>query len=464
MLLNFVYMSWTDFVITPLVIYIFFRITKNIKDKYYPDSVMGKMLMYGFWAKVLGSIFISCIYEFYYGGGDMDGYTLGARGIYDAFNYNLETFWQIITFNPEKFKTEYYNYRQFRTMVSTGYVRFMATKHFYNLAELNTIKVYGILALFCFDTFTTLAMFISMFTFSASWKLFVSLNEKYPGYEKQLAIACLFIPSIVVWSSGVLKDPITYGCLIYLVVFFFDFIKSYKITMSRFLAALVFFYFILTIKPYILLCAMPALFLYLLIGYVEKIKYGILKVLLFPTLAVVFFFTLGYMSTALSDQLGKYALENVNNTLQSFQTWHEAEAEMSGGSGYTLGDMSDLSPIGILKKFPLAVNVTFFRPYIFEARKPIIMLGALESLFFLLITIRVLYRVGILNTARIMVSDPFITFCIFYALIFGFAVGISSYNFGALTRYKIPCMSFYLLAFMLTEYTYKRNKALKESK
>jgi hypothetical protein len=43
-----------------------------------------------------------------------------------------------------------------------------------------------------------------------------------------------------------------------------------------------------------------------------------------------------------------------------------------------------------------------------------------------------------------MVSkDPNIIFCLIFSLIFAFAVGISSYNFGALSRYKIPCLPFY---------------------
>jgi hypothetical protein len=37
-------------------------------------------------------------------------------------------------------------------------------------------------------------------------------------------------------------------------------------------------------------------------------------------------------------------------------------------------------------------------------------------------------------------------------LIFAFAVGISSYNFGALSRYKIPCLPFYALGLVLVYY------------
>jgi hypothetical protein len=49
-------------------------------------------------------------------------------------------------------------------------------------------------------------------------------------------------------------------------------------------------------------------------------------------------------------------------------------------------------------------------------------------------------------------NDPTIQFCFVFSLIFAFAVGISSYNFGALSRYKIPCLPFYAIALILIYY------------
>jgi hypothetical protein len=113
----------------------------------------------------------------------------------------------------------------------------------------------------------------------------------------------------------------------------------------------------------------------------------------------------------------------------------------------------------MLAKFPAAVNVTLFRPYPWEARKPIVVLTALEALLFLFLTFKVLFRVG---TKKIWISiskNPTIQFSLIFTLIFAFAVGISSYNFGTLSRYKIPCMPFYATALILIYYD---NKPLKK--
>jgi hypothetical protein len=52
-----------------------------------------------------------------------------------------------------------------------------------------------------------------------------------------------------------------------------------------------------------------------------------------------------------------------------------------------------------------------------------------------------------------MVSkDPNLSFSLAFSIIFAFAVGISSYNFGALSRYKIPCLPFYAASLIILYY------------
>jgi len=60
--------------------------------------------------------------------------------------------------------------------------------------------------------------------------------------------------------------------------------------------------------------------------------------------------------------------------------------------------------------------------------------------------------VGPLKAWKTINKDPTIQFCLIFSLVFAFAVGISSFNFGALSRYKIPCLPFYALALILIYY------------
>jgi len=111
----------------------------------------------------------------------------------------------------------------------------------------------------------------------------------------------------------------------------------------------------------------------------------------------------------------------------------------------------------MLAKFPAGVVVTLFRPFPWESRKLIVVLSALEASIFFLSTLIVLFRNGIFQFFKKIFTDPNLTFFFIFSLIFAFAVGISSYNFGALSRYKIPCLPFY--AAMLIVLYYRSNKS-----
>jgi hypothetical protein len=142
---------------------------------------------------------------------------------------------------------------------------------------------------------------------------------------------------------------------------------------------------------------------------------------------------------------------------QVFQNNHySAEGNTEGtGSGYSLGDY-DADIFGLLKVFPAAVNVTLFRPYLWEIRNPVMILAALESFVILVFTLNLFFfRVRFFEAIRILFNSPFVLMCFCFSILFAFSVGFSSYNFGALVRYKIPCMPFYIAFLFMLEYEIK---------
>jgi hypothetical protein len=147
-----------------------------------------------------------------------------------------------------------------------------------------------------------------------------------------------------------------------------------------------------------------------------------------------------YLADQFAKELNRYSLEKIAQTAAATRGWISYSSG-DEGSAYSLGDFSPTIG-GMLSKFPAAVVVTLYRPFLWEAKKIIMLLSALEALVFLFFTVRVvlLYKFKIV---RIIAKDPTLTFCLVFSIIFAFAVGISSYNFGALSRYKIPCLPFF---------------------
>ena len=143
-----------------------------------------------------------------------------------------------------------------------------------------------------------------------------------------------------------------------------------------------------------------------------------------------------------AEMFGEYNVESVAQKSFVTRDYLFRISNEQDGSGYTLGDF-DPTILGMLQQAPAGVNVTLFRPYLWETRKPIVMISALESLVYLIFTIVVIFRNNPIRVVQRILSDETLQFCLIFTLVFAFAVGISTSNFGSLSRYKIPCMPFY---------------------
>jgi hypothetical protein len=222
-------------------------------------------------------------------------------------------------------------------------------------------------------------------------------------------------------------------------------------TIRNFLLLIVSFYLVGLIKIYILLAFLPALSLWLLMTYSHKIKsQGLRWILNLSFLGVVaggFIF----FSRSFSQELNKYSLDRLAKTAETTRDWI-AYASGDEGSAYDLGSF-DPTIQGMALKFPAAVAVTLYRPFIWEAKKIVVLFSALEALLFLAGTLYVVLKLGLFSFLGKIFRDPNLCFFLIFSLIFAFAVGISSYNFGALSRYKIPCLPFYAALLLIVYYT-----------
>jgi hypothetical protein len=142
----------------------------------------------------------------------------------------------------------------------------------------------------------------------------------------------------------------------------------------------------------------------------------------------------------------RYALDKIAQTAKVTAYDIGFYSGKDAGSGYSLGNL-DGSFESMLALFPQAVNVALFRPYLWEARNPLMLLSSLEAAALLVITLFLLFR----NPFRFFRSlgEPTVLFCLVFSIVFAFAVGVSTFNFGTLTRYRIPLLPFYLLALVI---------------
>lgn len=169
------------------------------------------------------------------------------------------------------------------------------------------------------------------------------------------------------------------------------------------------------------------------------------------------------MRNYLANMIAEYSVETITKTAKTTYEYIQSVSAESDGSGYDLGKIDYTNPVSLLGTIPAALNVTLFRPYIWESPKVLMLISSLESLAFLLITLYVFLRVGVIRFFKILLANKVMLFFVFFALPFAIAVGFSTGNFGTLVRYKIPCMPFYLMCILFIYKYHTLSKVVKKN-
>ena len=78
--------------------------------------------------------------------------------------------------------------------------------------------------------------------------------------------------------------------------------------------------------------------------------------------------------------------------------------------------------------------------------------ASIESIFIFFLTIGIFLRAGPSSFIKYPLKDPLLAFAISFGILYAFGVGVTSNNFGALVRYKIPAIPMYLCALYMINY------------
>jgi hypothetical protein len=250
-----------------------------------------------------------------------------------------------------------------------------------------------------------------------------------------VAIAALFVPSFVFWSSGLIKEAVVVGGLGWSVLGIHLWIREGRpipgwalivagaVPMSL-------------IKPY-------TLFPLVLAGgswyyWARSLARGRVRIRpLYFTVAAV----LGVGGiVVLGQQFPEYALDTFSARSTALQ-----ELGRRGGSSFALSGETATSLLGQFAFAPAALLTSLFRPFLFEVHNLPTLVNALETTVLMLLFVRVLFTGSLRKVRRQIADNPFLVFCLVFVIAFGIAVGLASSNLGTLSRYRIPLVPFFVL-------------------
>jgi hypothetical protein len=430
-----------DFIVTPVII-LLILIGAYLMRPFMSDDTTRRYFFPALLVKLFGALAVGFIYQFYYGGGDTFNYhTLGSRVIWAAFMENPFDGMGLISNsqNPELYKY-------------TSRIAF-----YYDPSSFFVVRSAAVFDLFTFSAYSGTAVLFAFVSFIGMWFFFRTFYESFPHLHRQIAICAFFIPSVFFWGSGLLKDTIIMACLGIATYQIKRIFIDKKPTPGSVFLLMLTLIVMFNVKKYVLICFLPAVLFWVYSGNLALIRSTTLKLMLLPFIICASVLTGFYLVQKVGESDSKYALDKIAQTAKVTAYDIGFYSGKDAGSGYSLGEL-DGSFTGMLKLAPQAINVSLFRPYLWEVKNALMLLSAIEAFILLIITVYLFVRNPV-NFFRSL-GSPDVLFCFVFSVTFAFAVGASTYNFGTLSRYKIPLLPFFTMGLILMADQWKRDKKL----
>jgi len=404
----------------------------------------------GLVTKIFGGLLFTYIYLYYYRGGDTISYFISAKSLANLFFKDIGVYFSILSGHLTSENWSYFD-------ANTGYPLYYRDHWAFAVVRITSIFIF-----FGAKSILSTIILLSAVSYIGIWKLFRFIYKEFPQLKTQIAVAILFYPSVIFWGTGILKDTYT------LIASAFSFIAFYSIIVYNknfwvnlfvlFIAA----YIIMMMKPYIFFIQFAVfiiVFVYIRIG---KVKSMFLRFIVLPFVIVGVFGVGIAVFSSLSKISGQF-YSSLNDVLTAASVkQNDLTQAYYGGNSFNIGYFEPTLQ-GVLSKFFPAVNAGIFRPYLWEANNVVMIISGLETFILLLFSLwifinllKILFFRGFRWIIHFFFTHPLIVYSLFYSIFFAFAIGLTTANFGALVRYKIPFLPYFLLLLFILNYYIKK--------
>ncbi|MFN0031931.1 MAG: hypothetical protein ACKVOR_07215 [Flavobacteriales bacterium] len=395
-----------------------------------------RFFLWGLWAKVAGGFLFACIYIFHYGQGDTTSFYECSIAFCRLLFDDPSSFFTVLAGDGTQEMKSYFTAETGEPMMymfGEGATRF-------------TMKLLVPFMLLSGQSYFITTLLISIVTYGALWRLYLMFTSYFPQYTRNLAIAILFMPSVIFWGSGILKDSFTLAATCYLMVITNNIIQRQGRLWLNVAGMLFFGYVIISVKAYVILILLPSSLVWFFYSKVKKIKNRLVRYLIVPFTYIAIIGGSYYGLTAFGETLGKFSIDRALKTAAITQG--DLKQEYYEGNSFDIGDF-EATPMGALAKFPQATAAGLFRPFLLESRNTVMVLSGIENLFILGLTLVVIVTVKWKVLRKLVSENPVIIYSFVFSVLFAFMIGLTTSNFGALVRFKIPLIPLYMASIMI---------------
>lgn len=433
-----------DILISIVILACAFFVANNIQHKNIENHRYYAHYKTALFVRIAFSIAFILVYMYYYGGGDTNYYYNGSRSIVRLFQKDAGAAFRILLGErtPELrslFDATTGNPLYFRDANAWAVCRFSAPFYLLGMGS-----YWGMTLTMC------IALFIPF------WKFYTMLCRMYPRNKKTMAFALFFIPSVLFWSSGILKDVWCLAAVLQLYRhIYYVFVRKHKIILN--IAGYVFWsYILISIRPFVFYTALASTALWIGFMWISRIENVLMRTVLLPAILSVFLLGIVYAVSSMGTVAeGKYA------TVDSMLTYaviiqDDLKQDYYGENSFDIGAF-DASIPSMLSKVPIALFSGLFRPLLWEGKSLFLLISALEAAVLLVFFVYLLIRTRIVGFFKIIASDAFLSSITIFVVLSAFFVGLTIANFGALVRYRIVLLPFFCILLVRVLYKVRRS-------
>jgi hypothetical protein len=408
----------------------FYKVSKEEDKQLNKDYIKHLIFKIGF------SIVFALYYIFYVRGGDSIAFWDLSGCMNRLFQISPETY----------FNNMYYEYRtpEFRDMygLETGLPPTWIMK------EKESFFVAKVVSLFTFITlnsYLAITVLFATITANVTWRFYKLILRLFPDSNRWVTYAILFIPSLSFWCTGISKDTLVVISIFSIVTHFFSLIYGFQKSKITSLIIILFHcWLIFHLRSVVLISLMLPIFIALSSRLSNRFKeFPFFKRFVQILIAIISIggFFIGIQSYGEEVSVEKYIKE------AEVQTQDFTNNKIYTGKKYTI-EITDYSPVGLIKVFPQAILAGLFRPYIFEALSVSLILNGIESTILIYFLIK-FFTNDRRKRIKMIRENEFLLFSLFFVLIFGFITGFSSIIFGVLVRLRAPLLPFLALLLVI---------------
>jgi hypothetical protein len=444
------YFTGWDFAILPFILLAVAIYGRSVKSKKSESDPVYKYYAKALNIKVIGAVLFCLGYTIVLRGGDTSLYFWSSQSCANLAYNDFGAYWQILKGNVNAETLSAFN-------SETGYVAYVR-----DMRAFSVVRYTSVIALIFGKSYLLTTIALNLVLFNAFWSFFKLLCKLYPSLIRPMFWSVFLIPSVIFWGSGILKDSYTMAATLwftyaaYYLIIKFDRTKLIRCVIYLIISVYIF----IIIKPYILFALIAGVSIWFVFLYIQKIKNPFFRAFALPILLLIATVGAGAALMKATESSGGFYSSPEAMMERAVIIQNDLTQDYYGTNSFDIGSF-DASYTGILSKAPVAIVAGLFRPFIWEASGPTLIISALENIFILVLLIIAVFGRGIKNFFKQLSSNHYLIFSFTFTLILSLMVGLTTANFGALVRYKIPYMPFLITSLLII---YNNQKIIKNEK